>query len=148
MKNSIGKLILSGVLMVIIAFNSSAAFNNETLRYVVTYKWGVVHKDAGDATLSLRNTGSNYTLRLTGRTKPWADKVFMVRDTLTATVTRNGLKPVRYVKVAHEGGKYAKDVIDYTRSGNHTLGKCSRYRVKKGKRSTAGTNSECHRSYV
>ncbi|MCM1436499.1 MAG: DUF3108 domain-containing protein [Prevotella sp.] len=117
-----------------------ADFANERLNYVVTYKWGVVHKDAGEAQLTLTNSGANYKIVLTGKTKPWADKVFMVRDTLTSVVNKSGLRPVKYVKVAHEGDKYAKDVINYSRSGNITLGKCTRYREKKGKRSTSGNN--------
>lgn len=115
--------------------HASAAFQNESLNYVITYKWGVVHKDAGEARLSLRNNGNNYQIILTARTKQWADKIFMVRDTLRATVSKVGFKPLRYEKISHEGGKYAKDVITYSNSGNHTSGKCVRDRVKKGKSS-------------
>lgn len=119
---------------------SWADFPNETLKYTISYKWGKIHKDAGDASLSLTNRGADYQLLLTAKTKPWADKVFMVRDTLRSTIAKSGLRPLKYVKVAHEGGHYAKDVIDFSKSGKITLGKCTKYRVKKGKKSTAGNN--------
>lgn len=115
----------------------SAGFSNETLHYVISYKWGMIHKDAGDATLSLTNKGGLYDIRLTAKTKPWADKIFTVRDTLTAKVAAAGLKPKSYEKISHEGGKYGKDVITYSYSGNNVTGQCTRYRDKKGKVSTS-----------
>ena len=113
------------------------AFTNESLRYVISYKWGMVHKDAGDAVLTLRNNGSNYNITLTARTKPWADKVFQVRDTLRSLIAKNGLKPISYVKSTHEGGKYARDVIKYTHAGQKVTAKCDRVKVKKGKRTNS-----------
>lgn len=115
------------------------SFSNEDLKYVITYKWGVVHKDAGTATLSLRNRGNNYVVTLTARTKPWADKIFMVRDTLTARISKSGFRPSLYVKTSHEGGKYAKDIINYSYSGRNITGKTTKIREKKGKRTQSGT---------
>ena len=40
---------------------------DETLNYVVTYKWGLIHKDAGDARLTLRNSGKDYVMTLTAK---------------------------------------------------------------------------------
>lgn len=126
--------VIISVLAMLVPSAARAAFNNETLHYVISYKWGMVHKDAGDATLSLRNNGSNYLITLTAKTKPWADKVFMVRDTLRSTVAINGLKPSSYSKHTHEGGKYALDNIRYSYSGNRVTAKCDRMKEKKGKR--------------
>lgn len=112
---------------------SWAAFSNETLHYVISYKWGMVHKDAGEATLSMRNSGGNYNIVLAAKTKPWADKIFMVRDTLRATVRAAGLQPVSYAKSTHEGGKYARDMIKYSYSGNKVTAHCVRVKDKKGK---------------
>lgn len=114
---------------------ATVSLPDETLDYVVTYKWGVIHKDAGDATLTLRNKGNDYVMTLTGRSKPWADRIYRVRDTLTAIVSREGFRPRRYVKAAHEDGKYMLDVVDYGREGNTTVGKVSLTRVRKGKTS-------------
>lgn len=108
-------------------------FKDETLNYVITYKWGLVHKEAGTATLSLRDRGTTYDLKLTGRTKPWADKVFQVRDTLYSQVSKQEFRPLRYVKAAHEGGKYSLDDIRYTYAGSVVKGDVSKRREKKGK---------------
>ena len=64
---------------------SAKGFADENLHYVITYKWGLIHKDAGDATLSLRNNGKDYNIMLAARTKPWADRFYQVRDTLCHT---------------------------------------------------------------
>lgn len=116
---------------------SATAFSDETLHYVITYKWGLIHKEAGNASLSLRSAGHDYRLTLTARTKPWADKVFQVRDTLIATVGKNDLRPHRYVKIAHEGGKFSRDEITFSYSGETVSGNAHRLRAdkKKGEKS-------------
>ncbi len=114
---------------------AETTFADETLHYVISYKWGLVHKEAGDATLSLRKTGDRYRLTLTARTRPWADKFFAVRDTLVSTVSRVGFKPVQYSKIAHEGGRYSRDDLDFSILSSNV--KCGVKRVKidkKGKR--------------
>lgn len=126
---------LMAAIMIVCAFGSgkAASFANEKLHYVIAYKWGLIHKDAGEATLTLSRHGANYNISLACRTKPWADKVFRVRDTLMATVRADRFLPLRYQKISHEGGKYGKDDITYSYSGNNVTGHCKRYRDKKGK---------------
>lgn len=105
---------------------------NETLHYKVLYKWGMVHKTAGRATLSLHSAGSSaYKATLTARSEPWADKVYRLRDTLTSTMSRDKLLPSRYEKVAHEDGKYSRDVVKFSYSGGKVTGSCTRQRRKK-----------------
>ncbi len=117
---------------------SAATIKDEKLHYIITYKWGMIHKDAGEATLSLRNNGQNYDLMLAARTKPWADKFYQVRDTLLGTIRKNDFKALSYTKIAHENGKYGKDVITYKYAGNHATGTCKRYKKnKKGEVSTS-----------
>ncbi len=101
---------------------------DENLNYVVSYKWGLIHKDAGTARLSLRSRGNNYELTLIGHTKPWADRFYQVRDTLTAVVDKNGFRPKRYLKITHEKGKYAKDEIIYSYAGETVGGNARKYR--------------------
>lgn len=113
--------------------HAAATFQDETLRYVISYKWGLIHKDAGEATLSLKRSGDNYNIRLTARTKPWADRIYQVRDTLKAQLRVSDLRPLSYAKLTHEKGEYKKDEITYSFSGNVTTGKARRYRNKKGK---------------
>ncbi|MDE6446995.1 MAG: DUF3108 domain-containing protein, partial [Muribaculaceae bacterium] len=74
------KIFIVAVMAMIIPMQLYAA--SETLHYVITYKWGLIHKEAGTASLSMRESGGTSHLTLTARTKPWADKVFCVRDTL------------------------------------------------------------------
>lgn len=137
MKKIIFSLLI--LLSILLPFESrSADFSNEKLHYVITYKWGMIHKDAGEATLSSRLSGGNYIFTLTAKTKPWADKIFSVRDTLQASVLKKGFQPIKYVKTAHEGGKYAKDIITYLHSSGHVGGKCQRIRIKNGEKSTSG----------
>ncbi|MBD5261048.1 MAG: DUF3108 domain-containing protein [Bacteroides sp.] len=129
-----GKILLAAVCAAA-AYATAAAdtkFADETLKYVITYKWGLITKDSGDATLSLKNQGPNYYIKLTGKTKPWADGLFHVRDTLISVMDKAKFRPISYTKVAHEGGKYAKDVIEYSYSGSKVGGKATKYREKKG----------------
>lgn len=109
---------------------------DENLHYVVSYKWGLIHKEAGDAWLSVKSRGSNYEMVLAGHTRPWADKFYSVRDTLTATVAKDGFKPLKYVKITREKGKYAKDEITYRYAGKHVGGNSVKHRLRDGKMQT------------
>lgn len=110
---------------------SASDFGNEKLNYVISYKWGLIHKDAGTATLELTNHGDDYRIRLVGKTKPWADKFYQVRDTLLGTVKKNGFKPASYSKIAHEDGKYSRDDIVYTYAGSTVGGHAKRTKIDK-----------------
>lgn len=125
-------LLMGSIYVGISAYAGNLA--DENLHYVISYKWGMIHKDAGEAVLSLRNSGDNYSLRLTAKTKPWADKFFQVRDTLIGKVNKNTFHPSNYTKISHEGGKYGKDQITFLYNGNQVTGTCTRYKEdKKGK---------------
>lgn len=112
---------------------ANSGFHNESLRYVISYKWGLIHKDAGEAVLSLKKSGDRYELKLIAKTKPWADKVYKVRDTLLGALTVKDLKPIYYSKITHEKDKYARDDIKYKVSGNSTQGYATRLRNRQGK---------------
>lgn len=133
MKKYLFSIITLFILSNILSQSYGASFQNETLKYVIQYKWGLVHKDAGEATLSLRRNGNNYNIMLAARTQPWADKIYQVRDTLKATVRVSDLKPLSYTKLTHEKGEFKKDEIKYSISGNSTVGTAKRTRYKKGK---------------
>ncbi|MDE6218112.1 MAG: DUF3108 domain-containing protein [Muribaculaceae bacterium] len=113
--------------------SAASTLSNETLHYTITYKWGVIHKDAAKATLRLSNSGGKYHMLLTARTLPWADKVFMVRDTLKSTAIAKGFTVTGYEKTTHEGGKYSRDVIKFTHSGNSVKASTTRVREDKKK---------------
>ncbi|MDE6408706.1 MAG: DUF3108 domain-containing protein, partial [Muribaculaceae bacterium] len=115
-----------------------AGIKDEKLHYVISYKWGMIHKDAGEATLSLRNQGGEYSVMLAAKTKPWADKFYQVRDTLLGSIRKTDFKALNYTKIAHENGKYGKDVISYKYNGKQATGICKRYKKnKKGEVSTS-----------
>ena len=106
-------------------------FSDESLHYVVSYKWGLVNKDAGEATLALKRVGNNYDITLSAKTKPWADRFYNVRDTLVGRIRTSDLRPLSYSKIAHEKGRYSKDVITFSFTNEKTIGLCKRYRKDK-----------------
>ena len=44
----------------------------ETLRYKVLYKWGLIQKQAGNATITLTRIPDGYKACLYARSEPWA----------------------------------------------------------------------------
>lgn len=133
-------------LLVSLAFVASAqhhdetvTLSDETLTYDIIYKWGFINKVAGYATLSLRNDGNLYRASLYGQNAPWANSIYMLRDTLYTTMTKSGLYPVKYVYIAHEQGKYKKDIVDFTRNGNDFSAECIRYKKPKDGEMTSST---------
>lgn len=113
-------------------------YDNEYLSYRATYKWGFIQKVAGDASLTLRHDPDGYHAILTAKTRPWADPIFSVRDTLTGRMRNGDMAPVLYDKTTHEGGKYGHDVITYTYAGNTATAHCTRYKLdKKGRETTS-----------
>lgn len=112
---------------------SAAALQDESLRYVISYKWGIIHKDAGEAVMTLKNSGDKYNVVLTAKSKPWADKIFKVRDTLSTVIRVVDLKPTFYRKATHEKGEYKLDEIKFTHTEKGTTGIAKRYRRKDGK---------------
>ena len=103
----------------------------ETLNYVISYKWGLIHKDAGEAKFIRTPKGNGYELKVIGKTKPWADKIFNVRDTLYSYVSKPNYLPSKYVRIAHEKGKYSRDEINFSRAGSVTKGTGKKIREKK-----------------
>lgn len=113
--------------------NSRATLEPEALRYNVMFKWGLINKKAGTATLSLRNGGNSYITTLTAASEPWADRFYKVRDTLNGCLQHADLKPVYYEKRAHEGGDHKHDRVDYDYSqAGLVIGHCSHKVYKKG----------------
>ena len=110
---------------------STTAKENETVKYVVSYKWGLIQKDAGDAIITKAPKGDGYELKLTASTKPWADKIYKMRDTLISDVSSKHYLPKKYVRIAHEKGKYSRDEINFDHSTSLASGKGIKYREKK-----------------
>lgn len=111
--------------------STAATFSNESLNYKVMYKWGLVNKQAGHATLSLKHSGNTYVTRLTAASEHWADRFFKVRDTLNGTINISNFAPTFYEKIANEGGERKHDVVKYLRSGSKVTGQCTRRHYNK-----------------
>lgn len=111
--------------------NAAAGFGDETLRYDIVYHWGLIWKHAGSAELSIRQTGDKYNAMLAARTISWADKVFKVRDTLSCSILKDGLRPLVYRKASHEGKHSGVDIVKYTYADGKCLAECTRNRPKR-----------------
>lgn len=94
----------------------------ENITYNIMYKWGLVNKKAGEVSIRTTPDAGNgeFSAFLTGRTAKWADKFFMVRDTLKGKIAHGSFLPSYYEKIASEGGDYEHNILRYTRSGNRT----------------------------
>ncbi len=127
--------ILSFLLLLTVVIGATANvpsnLKNETLNYKVMFRWGLIHKQAGTAKLSIKTHGEHYNTLLTARSDSWADRFFKVRDTLSGVVERHGFVPLRYENLSHEDGDYKHDVVTYTHSGNKVSAKCVRKSQKK-----------------
>lgn len=134
-------LILSLISFVILgSIDASAiALSNETVKYKVVYKWGLVHKQAGTARILLNRSGNFYSATAFAKSDPWADKIYKLRDTLRTTM-RTDFSPVKYEYVAHEDGKYSHDVVNFSHSGNTVTGQCTR--IRKGKKDKVATTKK------
>lgn len=107
------------------------AFQSESLNYKVMFRWGLVHKQAGRATLNISESGNKYVATLTARSESWADKFYSVRDTLISTMSKTDLLPEKYERIAYEGGSFAHDIVTITKSGYTFKADTERYRRKK-----------------
>ncbi len=107
----------------------SAPFHNERLSYQIIYHWGIIWKHAASATLTLTNIDANYEAQLAARTVSWADRIFKVRDTLSCRIGKDGLRPLRYVKSAHEGKGIVHDTVKYVYGrGGEIVAQCVHHR--------------------
>lgn len=129
MKKTFFSIALTILLAMAVAFTASAVradFKNETLTYKVMYKWGLVNKQAGTATLTAHNNGANLNAQLTARSDSWADKFYRVRDTLRGSIVRENFRPIYYEKIAREGSDHKHDRVDYQYPGAKVIGNCTR----------------------
>lgn len=125
-------ILLSLIVFSALMMGAVPRFANETLRYRVTYKWGLINKQAGTATLTITDNGDTYTTRLTAASEPWADHFYQVRDTLNGIINKANFAPLFYEKLAHEGGEFKHDIVRFSYVGQNVTGDCYRRHVKKG----------------
>ena len=106
---------------------------DETVNYKVMFKWGLINKQAGSVSITLKNEGDICKSILTARSASWADKFYKVRDTLRCEIIREGMIPTLYEKFAHEDSHYNRDRVAYRRSGNTVYGDVSHKAYRDGK---------------
>lgn len=112
---------------------SAYEFHNESLKYKVMFKWGLINKQAGDVVINLKNQDGMYHSQLAAKSASWADKFYRVRDTLNCDIQIQDFLPMRYEKIAHEDKDYKHDVVSYRREGATTYADCTRYETREGK---------------
>lgn len=130
--------IIVSLLIAVIGVNASTT---EKLNYVVTYKWGLIQKDAGDVEITKKDNGNTYELKLIAKTKPWADKIYRLRDTLVSVTQKEHYRPLQYIYIAHEKNKYRKDDIKFSYNGNSVKGHANKYKENKKGEVVQSTNS-------
>ncbi len=112
---------------------STSIFAPETINYKVMFKWGLINKQAGHATLTLNHGSDGYITQLTAASEPWADRIYRVRDTLNGRMTYADFTPYFYEKIAHEGGENKHDIVAYDYSTPGVVkANCTRRVIKKG----------------
>lgn len=118
------------VTLIILGFSATLQ-GSERFKYVVTYKWGLIQKDAGEVLITKEDKGEGYELKLLAKTKPWADKIYRVRDTITSVTTKDKYRPIYYSYKAHEKNNFRHDEIKFTYSGNKVGGEIKKYKEDK-----------------
>lgn len=103
----------------------------ESFKYVVTYKWGLIQKDAGDVWITQNPKGDEYELKMIAGTKPWADHVYKVRDTLISVTKQHKYQPKHYTFISHEKNKYKKEDIRFFYSDDKVSAKSDKYKEDK-----------------
>lgn len=142
-RGRVALLLLLTVAAIIPASADGWRVPEETLSYDVMYKWGLINKKAGTVTITTSNTASDRFLsNLSGRTAPWADHIYKVRDTLRGTIDSDTFFPYTYEKIAHEDGDFSHDHLVFSRSGNTTTAKVVRRKKRKKDKTEEVTNRE------
>lgn len=138
-------LLICTLLTVFLSINAQSTtklpelFHNETLSYVIQYKWGFIQKNAATASIRLHVNPKTYAITLTAKTDPWADGIFALRDTLQSLISRTDFRPISYTKATHENGKYRRDYLTYKYVGKNVYGTCQRTKRNPGGPTTHST---------
>lgn len=135
------KRFITAVFAIISVCSLAFAAETETFNYVVTYKWGLIQKDAGLVKITKKPHADGYELKMIASTKPWADKVYKVRDTLISITKKEKYKPLQYTYIAHEKNKYRKDDIKFSYAGDKVTGKSVKYKEDKNGK-VSGSNHD------
>jgi len=86
----------------------------ETLNYVVAYNWGFIWVDAGEVYFKTNHDKTVYEFEAFGRTYPYYDWLFKVRDLFQSKVDPATFQPLWALRKTYEGGNevYNEFVFD------------------------------------
>jgi len=103
-------------------YNECSGLNNvfqpgEKIKYVMTYNWFLVWTDVGEVTFEVRETEKNnqqaYHLIGKGKSYPFYDWFYEVRDIYESWVDPESLRPIYYKRDVNEGGYHIDITYDY-----------------------------------
>lgn len=132
--NGLRRLVMEVLLMISVAVAASATsveIPRETLNYRVMFKWGLINKKAGWARLTYEPSGATAKAVLYAGSEPWADRIYRLRDTLYSNIRVPSMTPTYYERLANEDGKYSRDIVKFSHSGNNVRAETHRYRRAK-----------------
>lgn len=97
---------------------------DETLRYSVRYKWGLIDANAGVATIQTVNDPAEgtFSATLTGRSVDLLGHYYAAADTITGTIMADDFRPVYSERLYGESGEFAIETITYDHSGASSEG--------------------------
>ncbi len=89
----------------------------ERMDFILHYRLGSMNADVGTATVVLDSLIFNgqkaFRCSVSGKTKKFFDVFFKVREYFESVFTREGLRPLKFVRDTHEGGYEARNTYLY-----------------------------------
>jgi len=118
----------------------------EELTYDVYFKYGLIHKKAGLATLKIKNdtykSREAYRMSMIANSTGLAKKIFTLSDTMFCYMSK-AIEPLSYTKYAHEGGDHTKEYITYDYSSGNVNVHAKLTRNDKLRHDTIITSTQC-----
>ncbi|WP_195439012.1 DUF3108 domain-containing protein [Bacteroides thetaiotaomicron] len=148
------KIILSAFILILFILNINAqcgitnnAFQaGEELTYDVYFKYGLIHKKAGLATLKIKNdtykSRDAYRMSMIANSTGLAKKIFTLSDTMFCYMSK-AIEPLSYTKYAHEGSDHTREFITYDYSSGNVNVHAKLTRNDKLRHDTIITSTQC-----
>lgn len=127
-------LVISGSAHSQCAIENNFFKTGEVLKYDLHFKWGIISKKAGSATLKTTDTtfaGKDaYKITMISQSEGAARNFFKMNDTISSVLSKD-LIPLAFYKDAHEDDKYTKEELFYKYLPNKQI-KIRSIRYKEG----------------
>lgn len=115
--------------------------DGERMKFSMHYTWGLINADLGWAQVDLDTLTLEgqkvFQCRAYGRTSKVWDGVFKVRERFTSWFTRDGMRPLRFVRNTAEGKYQAKNFYSYKWNSENPYIEADVYSSSKGQRNIA-----------